>query len=770
MSAVTLFEFQREAADQLAEAAQEWVTTYASDGPLKLGRLEVPFLGHLKAVTGAGKTPILAATCAQLGPALVLWTSKSNAVVEQTYSNLLGKYRSLLPSGSHVVRERPSKAEWERLMGAHKGLSIWVTTVGSWNEKEAAETGGSESARLNMHRPHPDWGGTVSPWEQLRTRLERPLWVVYDESHNQTPAQLDQLAGLGPVGFLMASATPPASELFSRFDNTIRGDEVMAPIALKGRVIVRTKDVVEAQLLKRTLEVLDYESDPETMLDEVVARHRRLAKVADASGLSIKPKAIYVVEQSNPRRGSREMARPVSIWHYLRSKRIPTDEIALYTQTKEVPEGAEKIHSLSALEPRHRHIVFNQALQEGWDDPEAFLCYFDEPTNSYVRIQQIVGRVLRQPGAQHADDDALNTATLFVRVRSEKYDEVIDQIKRELSLYAIDDGDIFGSSAIRLKTRIERQAPLLPKVKHRRLKLPNYVLGEADLKSAAESIASQGRRRWADEDLEAPGVRRSLSISLVGQEDRKRYAQIAKSSTTPNGAFLRRRIQRLSRSCAHLLHPDLFNGAAYEQASCSGSQAQKDLAALALDVVHAYEQSVELQVNPIREERAWTVQPYQPGAGELLSFKNAAHPKYARSAFNKDELEFANALDAVRTGVWLRNGSRGVGYGLPLPVKVGDSSSFFPDFLWWVDGECFAIDPTGRYILEGKIRAKLLDLPTPRVVLVTRGKVSQDWTRREDADGWTMVRRRTGRLPAPEHFDKLTDLLNRLRGAASPGR
>jgi type III restriction enzyme len=768
VSAIKLFDFQREKADQLGEAAQEWVTAYAAQGPLKLGRTVIPFLGQLKAVTGAGKTPILARVCGEIGPALVLWTSKSSAVVEQTYRNLLGKYRSLLPAaGVQIVRERPSKGEWERLMTSTSGLTIWVTTVGSWNEKEAAEAGGSESARLNMHRPHPDWGGDVSPWEQLRTKLERPLWVVYDESHNQTPTQLDQLVGLNPVGFLMASATPPTSELFSQFDSTIRADEVMAPIAEKGRVIVQTKDVVEAQLLKRTLEVLDYQTEPEAMLDEVVARYKKLTKAVEGEGLALNAKAVYVVEKSNPPKGSKDLSRPVSIWHHLREKRIPAEQIAVYTQTRQVPEEAEKIASLTALEPRHHHIIFNQALQEGWDDPEAFLCYFDEETKSYVRIQQIVGRVLRQPNAQHAGNELLNTATLFVRVPNEKYEEVIGQIKKELSLYAVDEDDPFGSGGIRLKTRKEPLDPIAVKAKHRnKLKIPNYVLGDADLNTATKRIVSQGKRLWATDDLVAPGVRRTRTISLAGDEDQTRFATIATNSTTQNGAFLRRRIQRLSRPCAHQLHPDLFKGPAFEQASCAGSLAQTELAALAADVVEAYEQSVELKVNPIAGERVWVVGDHQPSGAELVSFKTAAHAKYGRSGFNKDELEFAQALDVFGKGSWARNPSRGTGYGLPLPTKIGDSSAFYPDFLWWVGNSCFAIDPTGRHILEDKVRAKLLDLDNPRVVLVTRGKVASDWTRTEDTEGWTMVRHRTGRKAAPEYFENLQDLLKRLHESA----
>jgi type III restriction enzyme len=648
-------------------------------------------------------------------------------------------------------------------MTATNGLTIWVTTVGSWNEPGASEAGGSETARLNMHRPHPDWGGEASPWEQLRTKLERPLWVVYDESHNQTPTQLDQLVGLNPVGFLMASATPPTSELFSLFDGTIRADDVMAPIAERGRVVVQTRDVVAAQLLKRTLEVMDYQTEPETMLDEVLTRHRKLERAVKSESLSIDPRAVYVVEKSNPPRGSKELARPVAIWHYLRQKRVPAAEIALYTQTKEVPEEAEKIVSLTSLEPRHQHIIFNQALQEGWDDPEAFLCYFDEETKSYMRIQQIVGRVLRQPNAEHATNELLNTATLFVRVPNEKYEEVISQIKSELSLYAVDDSDPFGSGGIRLKTRKEPLAPIVVKPKYRnKLKVPNYVLGEADLAKAQKRIESQGRRPWDDDDLVAPGVRRTRTISLARDDDRTRFARIASNSRTPNGEFLRRRIQRLSRPCSHLLHPDLFKGPAFEQASCGGSLAQTELAKLAADVVEAYEESVELKVNPIAAERHWVVEEHYPGGTDLVSFKNAAHARYGRSGFNKDELEFAQALDAFGVGLWVRNPSRGSGYGLPLPTKIGDSSAFYPDFLWWVGRQCYVIDPTGRHILEDKVRAKLLELDNPRVVLVSRGKVTADWTRTEDTEGWTMVRKRTGRRAAPEHFETLQELLARL--------
>jgi hypothetical protein len=44
---------------------------------------------------------------------------------------------------------------------------------------------------------------------------------------------------------------------------------------------------------------------------------------------------------------------------------------------------------------------------------------------------------------------------------------------------------------------------------------------------------------------------------------------------------------------------------------------------------------------------------------------------------NNDELPFARALDRLTDAVWLRNPATAAqGYGIPLPRKVGDSTTF----------------------------------------------------------------------------------------------
>lgn len=763
-SALRLFEFQETAANQLAEAAAEWVEYFAEDGPLYLGKTPIPFVGHLKAVTGAGKTPILAKVVGDLSPAIVLWTSKSSAVADQTYRNLSGKYAHLLPPGTKVVRERPSKGEWEDLVESTSGLTIWVTTVGSWNEAEFADSEGSETARLNMHRPQKDWGGDRSPWDQLRSSPQRPVWIVYDESHNQTPTQLEQLVGLRPVGFLLASATPPSGGQFDRFAEVVNEDDRARAIAEKGRHHVQTMDVVKNELLKHTIMVENFDSDPDQLLDATVSLHKDLTAAALADGAPITPKALYIVERSNPRKDE-VISRPVAIWEHLRSLGVPADEIAIYTQTKVVPDDAVRVSSLAELQPHHVHIICNRALQEGWDDPEAYIEYFDDESNSYIRIAQVIGRALRQPGAQHYGDDRLNTSTLFVRVPNRTFDGIVEGLRAELALYATDEANPGATPSIRIKTR-KQPLPEVPVKKdlEGKVSLPQYQLGEAELDDEIKKVRTLSRQPFAEEDLRAKGRKSIQKISLRGEEDTTRYEQIAASMRRKNGEYLRRRVQLRSRHCAHLLDPELFAGAAYDQWSCSGSQAQAILSERAEAIVDAFESTVELVPVKIRGEETWEPAAHLPSVDKYHSFENAVHAKYAQNQFNTEEYEFAKAIDSLNRGVWMRNPTRGDGYGIQLPVKVGSSNTFYPDFLWWVDDVCFAIDPTGKHILEEKVRGKLLTIDNPKIALITRGKVSADLHSITDADGYSLVRPRKTRAVAPEHVNTLEEALLRLAG------
>lgn len=282
-----------------------------------------------------------------------------------------------------------------------------------------------------------------------------------------------------------------------------------------------------------------------------------------------------------------------------------------------------------------------------------------------------------------------------------------------------------------------------------------------------KKVETMSRQPFADEDLLARGRKSIQKISLRGEDDATRYEQIAASMRRKNGEYLRRRVQMRSRHCAHLLEPELFTGPAFDQWSCSGSAAQLLLSERADAIVEAFEATVELVQNKIHGEETWAPSAHTPTVDKYYSFENAVHAKYAQNQFNNEELEFARALDSLCRGFWMRNPTRGDGYGIQLPVKVGSSTTFYPDFLWWTNDICIAIDPTGKHILEEKVRGKLLTIDDPKIALLTKGKVSSDFRSISDTDGYTLVRPRRTRAAAPEYVNTIVDALNRLAPESS---
>jgi len=160
-----------------------------------------PFLCRLKAITGSGKTPILASLAHSLGSSIILWTTNRGAVISQTTNNLSagGRYASLLPQDMQIKELADlSISDWHDLVTAKSGLTIVLATVALFNR---------DGDVLNVHK---DRGG-ITYWDILAGRgpetRHRPLYVIYDEAHGGTKAQFSRLTELNPTAFILASAT-----------------------------------------------------------------------------------------------------------------------------------------------------------------------------------------------------------------------------------------------------------------------------------------------------------------------------------------------------------------------------------------------------------------------------------------------------------------------------------------------------------------------------------------------------------------------------------
>ena len=735
--------------------------TAAKNGPPRYGATDIPFLGQLRAVTGSGKTPILAEVVGGLGDAVVLLDDtvecSRRADVHQSHRQvpITAPSEDSDPSG-HSEPARLERA-CRVVQGAdHLGLDRRVV------ERAEADADESGEARLRLRREHQDWAGTGSPWDQLRKSLHRPLWIVSDESHNQSAAQLDQLAALRPKGFFMASATPVVNDLFAKWADALEDDQQTRALLHDAQVPVLTRDVVDANLLKTTIELIDYRSGAEESLDGALSALEAVEHAAEHEGAGVAPRAIYVVEKSNPSRGSHDEPRPVVIWRHLRGRGVPADEIAIFTDTKVLPNDAERVASLSQLSPNYRHIIFNQSLQEGWDDPEAYVCYFDGVTKSFVRIRQIVGRVLRQPTARRFQAEELNTATLILQTPASSYDAVVSELRAELRLYAPPGEPAF--SAVRLKTR-KQPLDSIP-VKRgaaKKLELPRHTLKAPPMRKIEKELKMTGKRVWPAEGLNAPGTGRKARLALSDGSAQLEYIAVLRSARTQNATFLRNRLLQRNRACVNAIHPDWLRGPAFDQQSCHGSQAQEDLLRLAAEIIDYFEDRVTYQQDPDPERLTWRVGEYRPRGTDFIEFDRGAHRAYAVADFNPEERSFAVALDRVRGVIWTRNPpTASPGYGIPLPKKAGDSSTFYPDFIAAKGGDVWAIDTTGRHLLDGKVRGKLVALGSPKMALVVKGEVDLGSGSREGKDGWTLLIARPNLKPLLEHSDDLDGLLKVL--------
>ncbi len=86
----------------------------------------------LRAITGAGKTPILALAAQHLKTGIILWTTNRGAVISQTLANLKsgGKYSPLLPEGTQVYQlSEMSDSDWQEMLATDSGLTILLSTV-----------------------------------------------------------------------------------------------------------------------------------------------------------------------------------------------------------------------------------------------------------------------------------------------------------------------------------------------------------------------------------------------------------------------------------------------------------------------------------------------------------------------------------------------------------------------------------------------------------------------------------------------------------------
>ncbi|OFC52525.1 type III restriction endonuclease subunit R, partial [Acidithiobacillus caldus] len=236
-------------------------------------------------------------------------------------------------------------------------------------------------------------------------RIIRPV-VVMDEGHRAvSDLAFNTLYGFNPCFVLELTATP--RDVQPRGGRNPReGRYANVLVEVTGRELDR-EGMIKMPLNLDPRRGNDWKATLNAAVTKLTALADEAQKLRADTGRYIRPIMLIQVERtgSDQRESGHIHAEDVKDW--LLTMGFDPAEIAIKTAQQNDLSEPENQDLLSPTN-RVRAIITKQALQEGWDCPFAYvLCSLSASANLRA-MTQLVGRILRQPGALKTGIDALD--------------------------------------------------------------------------------------------------------------------------------------------------------------------------------------------------------------------------------------------------------------------------------------------------------------------------------------------------------------------------
>lgn len=239
--------------------------------------------------------------------------------------------------------------------------------------------------------------------------------VVVDESHNaESDLSVDMLKELNPCFILDLTATPRNNSNIISFIDALelkRENMVKLPVIVYNHQD-KTEVINSALQLQKRLELQAVEEEKK-------------------GGKYIRPIVLFQAQPKN--------AEDNTTFEKLKEKlielKIPADQIKI--KTANINEI--KNEDLMSRDCAVRYIITVNALKEGWDCPFAYILASLADKSSAVDVEQILGRVLRQPYVMKHNFPLLNLS--YVLTASSKFLDTLDNIVKGLNKAGFSDKD-----------------------------------------------------------------------------------------------------------------------------------------------------------------------------------------------------------------------------------------------------------------------------------------------------------------------------------------
>lgn len=375
-----------------------------------------------KVPTGGGKTYLGCSSIKPIFDAMpfsktkaVVWLVPSNSILEQTVNTLKDIDH---PYRQRIERDFNGRVEVytkDQLLNGqnfnpttvNEQLSIFILSYDTLRsrkkeDRKIYQENGNLSQFTKFYNTPETLIKGVDDTALIQVLNQLSPVVIVDESHNATSElSVEMLVNLNPSFVLDLTATPKENSNIISFVDAIelkKENMVKLPVIVYNRQ--NQRDVLlDAIDLRKRLEIQAIEEEMET---------KRY----------IRPIVLF---QAQPK-GNEDNKTFEKLKEELVEIGIPREHIAI--KTSEVNE----LKGINLLSPDCpiRYIITVNALKEGWDCPFAYVLATLVNRTSKVDVEQILGRVLRQPYAKKYNNPFLNMS--YVLTSSNDFRSTLDNI------------------------------------------------------------------------------------------------------------------------------------------------------------------------------------------------------------------------------------------------------------------------------------------------------------------------------------------------------
>lgn len=256
--------------------------------------------------------------------------------------------------------------------------------------------------------------------------------VIIDESHNaESDLSIDMIKNLNPCFILDLTATPRRNSNIISFVDAI--------------------ELKKANMVKLPVIIYNHNDKEEVINSALQLQHKLELQAKEEQkkgGLYIRPIVLFQAQPKN----AEDNTTFEKLKETLIKLQIPEDQIKIKTANINELKGID----LMSTDCPVRYIITVNALKEGWDCPFAYILASLADKSSSVDVEQILGRVLRQPYVTKHQFPLLNLC--YVLTASGKFLETLDNIVKGLNKAGFSDKDYKIADPVQIENARETES------------------------------------------------------------------------------------------------------------------------------------------------------------------------------------------------------------------------------------------------------------------------------------------------------------------------